>query len=236
MLREHQSPIGKLKQAYEIGDEILKSRRLRRRTKNLALIRDPVARGRERRRQNFSKYVGERFERIITDTLTSLNNNDELFYLFNYINLEDQTRTSANILELQMQRVQEIITVIEKRPGKYSKKVPLNKNNLYDKKTGEISQYTTTIGVKDDAKKLIDYLWGKRKIIYSDRSSTKVGRGVSIQAILNNTSVSSLDRLVNVIDNFNAKCLKEPSKMRIHRDRTTKLVQLHVYDEFPTRI
>lgn len=233
--RPDKSPIGQLKFALEVADEILVRRKLHKRTKNLELIEDPVARDKERRRQNFSIYVGERFEWIVTDTLRSLEQSEELLYIFNYIDLAGQSKTSANILELQMQKVKEIISLLERHPDDYKSKLPLDKNSSYDRSTGIITQFTKTIESKDKAKELIDYLWGKRHITYSDRSPAKSGRGVSVNAIINNTSITNEARLKSIIDNFNAQCRERATRTRIKKDRLTKLVQLHVFDEFPAR-
>ena len=110
------------------------------------------------------KYLNE----DIRATLKKVSNGDELLDIYNTVDLHQENRTPANILEVRLKNIDSITKLIESNPERYTSDVlPVSQDVHYSKTTGLLQQGIQLFIVKDDAKKLIDYLWESGELIFT---------------------------------------------------------------------
>lgn len=215
----------KRERLYELGLHI--------RVRELASIQDKRERTREKLRHARVRYDLEGLNDGVRRLLRGVTNGDRLLDIYNVVDLKLEDRTHANILEQRLKNIDSIIELIEKDPNKYATdNLALTNDVQYSSSTGIIQQGLSSFPVKGDAKKLLDYLWGKRKILYRDRSTSKFGRPVRLRSVIVNCDILE-NKLTNVIDNFNNQMRKEKHKIYARIVRKNGLVQLEVHNEHP---
>lgn len=176
------------------------------------------------------KYLNE----DVRSTLKKVSNSDELLDIYNTVDIHQENRTPANILEERLKNIDSITKLIEDNPERYTSDIlPVNRDVRYSKATGLLQQGTHSFIVKDDAKKLIDYLWGKRLTNFHDGSPGKSGRLVSTRSIIANCNIIE-GKLPNIIDNFNQQTKKETHPIEAFIRRKDGLIQLETSNEHPT--
>ena len=131
-----------------------------------------------------------------------------------------------------MLRLKNIIETVRENPSRYTPdNNVLNQNVIYDKNTGILSQSGNDYPLKPKAKKLINYLWGKRSITYRDRSKPKKGRALQLKTTEFNTGYDAKE-LVSIIDNFNSYTASHAFDASIKRHQDT--IRIEITNEFPT--
>ncbi len=175
------------------------------------------------------KYLNE----DIRATLKKVSNGDELLDIYNTVDLHQENRTPANILEVRLKNIDSITKLIESNPERYTSDVlPVSQDVHYSKTTGLLQQGIQLFIVKDDAKKLIDYLWGKRRINFHDGSPSKLGRPSTTQSVIANCNIIE-SKLTNIVDNFNQQTKKETHLIEAFLRRKDGLIQLEISNEHP---
>lgn len=176
------------------------------------------------------KYLNE----DIRATLKKVSNGDELLDIYNTVDLHQENRTPANILEVRLKNIDYITKLIESNPERYKSDVlPVSQDVHYSKTTGLLQQGIQSFIVKGDAKKLIDYLWGKRRINFHDGSPSKLGRPSTTQSVIVNCNIIE-SKLTNIVDNFNQQTKKETHLIEAFLRRKDGLIQLEISNEYPT--
>lgn len=156
------------------------------------------------------------------------------FLIYNAVDLKLEDRTHANILEQRLKNLDSIIKLIESSPDKYKPESLAPTHDVrYSKTTGLIQQGLSSFPLKGDAKRLVDYLWGKRGIDFRDRSTSAPGRPLTPRSVIANCGILE-NKLTNVIDNFNSQMKKENHKIDAHIRREGGLIQLLIFNERPT--
>lgn len=217
---------------YDNADAALRRRNLHLRVRDTNSIEDKNTRVHEELRHSLVRYELESFINLTKHLLGQLKNKDELIYQFDYIDTGGIKKTNANMLEYKMLKLKDIIKIIHEDPSRY---VPddniLNRNIVYDKNTGILSQSGRDYPLKPKAKKLINYLWGKRSITYTNRSAPKKGQRIQIKTVAFNTEYDT-NELVKIIDNFNSYTTSHGFSATIKRHQNT--LRLETINEFPT--
>lgn len=169
----------------------------------------------------------------VRSILRKMTNGNNLLDIYNSVDLRQENKTPANIMELRLKNIDSIIKLVENDPDKYASDSPLISHDVrYSKATGIILQGIHKFVLKDDAKKLIDYLWGKRKVSYLDKSPTTAGRSLSNRSVLVNCNVIE-SKLTNIIDNFNQQMKKDAHPIDARIRRKDGLIQLEISNEHP---
>lgn len=175
------------------------------------------------------KYLNE----DVRSTLKKVSNGDELLDIYNTVDLHQENRTPANILEVRLKNIDSITKLIDNNPERYTSDVlPVSQNVHYSKTTGLLQQGIHLFTVKHDAKRLIDYLWGKRRINFYDGSPSKSGRLSSTQSVIANCNIIE-SKLPNIVDNFNQQTKKETHPIEAFVRRKDGLIQLEISNEHP---
>lgn len=203
------------------------------RVRNLESIQGKLELSHEKLRHARIQYDLERLNEDVRRLLKRVANGDRLLDIYNAVDLRLENKTPANILEQRIKNIDSIIDLIKDNPSKYvSGSLPITRDVRYSKTTGVIQQGSSSFPVKDDAKKLINYLWGKRKVDFRDKSTSRPGRRLTIHSVVLNCGIIE-KKLTNVIDNFNQQMKKDGHRIDAHVRRKDGLIQLETLNEQP---
>lgn len=203
------------------------------RVRDVTTIDDKSERTHEKLRHSRVAHEIKYLNEDIGATLKKVSNGDELLDIYNAVDLHQENRTPANILEIRLKNIDSITKLIEDNPGRYTSDVfPVSQDVHYSKTTGLLQQGIHSFTVKDDAKKLIDYLWGKRRINFHDGSPSKLGRPSTTRSVIANCNIIE-SKLPNIVDNFNQQTKKETHPIEAFMRRKDGLIQLEISNEYP---
>lgn len=203
------------------------------RVRDVTTIDDKSERTHEKLRHSRVAHEIKYLNEDIRATLRKVSNGDELLDIYNAVDLHQENRTPANILEIRLKNIDSITKLIEDNPGRYTSDVlPISQDVHYSKTTGLLQQGIHSFTVKEDAKKLIDYLWGKRRINFHDGSPSKLGRPSTTRSVIANCIIIE-SKLPNIVDNFNQQTKKETHLIEAFLRRKDGLIQLEISNEHP---
>ncbi len=225
--------VSQLENSYSRAFDTYKMRGLHVRVRDVSIIKNKDETIHEKLRHNSLNYELVDMNRNIKRILRKSIKKDYLIKIYEEIDLSRENLTSANVFEKRLDNLLKIIDIVKNDPEKFFPNQPAVTKNVTYSNNGVISQCEKNFTVKNDAKKLIDYLWGKRRQTFLDKTPDKRGRPVKRNSVIANCDIID-KKLTNVIDNFNSQLKKPGRKIDAHIKRENGLIQLEVTDEFST--
>lgn len=226
--------VSQLENNYSRAFDTYKMHGLHMRVRDISIIKNKDETIHEKLRHNLLNYELVDMNRNIKRILRKSSKKDYLIKIYEEIDLSRENWTSANVFEKRLDNLLKIIDIVKSDPEKFfPNQSAVTKNVTYSQSSGIITQGNNTFTVKNDAKKLIDYLWGKRHQTYLDKTPDKCGRQIKRNSVITNCNVID-NKLANIIDNFNNQMKKPERKIDAYIRRKDGLIQLEVIDEFST--